>query len=313
NINHLSDKVVAYNPTAVSKETISSLKSLNPMIRLKPAITQERGALLRLITSRGADCVIMEQNEALSYGRYFGSLEIKVTLDKNVERGWLLRKNDDDLIHMAKYWQRAVSRSRELMAIRQRYMDHLDSIDTYEQREFYADLKNILPQYRAVFKKAAKDTGLPWELIAAVAYQESHWNPDARSFTGVKGIMQLTQATADHLGIKDRTDPEQSVRGGSLYLSTLLGRTPKHLHFKDRLSLALAAYNVGPGHLRDAQRLAAQRGLDPLSWNDLRTVLPLLSQKQYERQLAFGLARGDEPVKYVDRVRTYYDMIVVQM
>lgn len=312
-IKHLTDKVVAYNPTAISYNTIERLKALNPMIRLKPAVAQERGTLLRMITSRNSDCVVMEQNEARSYGRYFSTLEIKLSLDRIVERGWLLRPNDEDLIQMAKYWQRSVSRSRELMAIRQRYMDHLDSVDTFEQREFYADLKNVLPRYKMVFKKAAANTGLPWELIAAVAYQESHWNPDALSFTGVRGMMQLTQRTATHLGVEDRRDAEQSVLGGSRYLRTLLSRTPANLHFKDRLSLALAAYNIGPGHLKDAQKLAVRRGLDPHSWNDLKKILPLLSQRKYLSQLSYGLARGDEPVKYVDRVRTYYDMIVVKM
>lgn len=313
NIEDLEDKVVAYNPLSISIDTIERIKGLNPMMRLKSAVAQERAGLLRTITSRNADCVIMELNEARSYGRYFSNLEIKFSLDNSVERGWLLQPEDKNLMSLVKYWQRSVSRSRELMAIRHRYMDHLDTIGSFEQRELFADIKNILPQFKMHFQKAASETGLPWELIAAVSYQESHWNPTATSFTGVRGLMQLTLQTAQHLGVHDRLDPEQSVRGGSKYLRKLLSQTPAHLHFKDRLSLALAAYNIGPGHLKDAQKLAMQMQLNPHRWSDLRKVLPLLSLEEYRDQLTFGLARGDEPVKFVDRVRTYYDIMAVQL
>ncbi|MNL18002.1 Membrane-bound lytic murein transglycosylase F precursor [compost metagenome] len=145
--------------------------------------------------------------------------------------------------------------------------------------------------------------------MASVAYQESHWNPDARSFTGVRGLMQLTADTADHVGIEDRTDPLQSIWGGTKYLRYLLNKIPKHINSKDRLALALAAYNVGYAHLRDAQKLAIRMGRNPHSWRHMREILPLLANPEYAAELEYGSARGYETVDFVERVKSFYNLM----
>jgi membrane-bound lytic murein transglycosylase F len=170
-------------------------------------------------------------------------------------------------------------------------------------------METTLPQYQSAFKKAGRDHNLPWQLVASVAYQESHWNPDARSFTGVRGLMQLTTETALHLGVEDRTDPEQSIKGGSKYLRTLYNGTPRGLNSKDRMALALAAYNVGLAHLKDAQKLAEKMGKNPNSWRQLREVLPLLADPEYAEQLQYGTARGHETVEFVERVKSFYSLM----
>jgi membrane-bound lytic murein transglycosylase F len=121
--------------------------------------------------------------------------------------------------------------------------------------------------------------------------------------------MMLTLPTAEELGVEDRTDPAQSVEGGAKYLRRLYDRIPDGVQGEDRLWFALAAYNVGMGHIYDARRIAERKGLDKNRWDDLRTVLPLLSRPEYYSTVKHGYARGHEPVRYVRKIRDYYRML----
>jgi membrane-bound lytic murein transglycosylase F len=195
------------------------------------------------------------------------------------------------------------------MRILDRYQGHIPLLNKKDLTRFFKRSREVLPTYHRAFREAASEHQVPWQLVAAVAYQESHWNRDARSFTGVRGLMQLTEETAEHLGVDDRTDPVQSIWGGSKYLRYLLDQTPNHLNKKDRIALALAAYNIGSAHLRDAQRLAQKMGRNPYSWHDLRRVLPLLADPDYAEDLTYGAARGYETVEFVERVKSFYNLL----
>ena len=151
---------------------------------------------------------------------------------------------------------------------------------------------------------------MDWRLLAAVGYQESHWDPDAVSPTGVKGLMMLTQDAAKDIGIKDREDPQQSILGGAKYLASMHKRIPDRIPEPDRTWLALAAYNVGLGHLEDARMLTLKNKGDADKWVDVKKNLPLLTKEKWFKQTRYGYARGREPVRYVENVRTYYDILV---
>jgi membrane-bound lytic murein transglycosylase F len=143
-----------------------------------------------------------------------------------------------------------------------------------------------------------------------MGYQESHWQPDAESPTGVRGMMMLTQATAEQVGVEDRLDPTESIDGGARYLREILDRLPGHIAEPDRTWLALASYNVGYGHLEDARTLALDGGADPNHWLEVKQYLPLLREEAWYQKTRYGFARGDEPVTYVDNIRGYYDILV---
>ena len=179
----------------------------------------------------------------------------------------------------------------------------------YEAQRFYYHVQTRLPMYRKQFEAAAEQYGVPWTLLAAQAYQESRWDRHARSPTGVRGLMMLTRDTASSLGIKNRLDPEKSIDGGARYLSYLKNKIPEGIAHPDRTWIALAAYNVGWGHIKDAQQLASRFSKNPESWSDLKTVLPLLAKKKYYKQLPYGYARGWEPVHYVKRIRTFRTLL----
>jgi len=179
----------------------------------------------------------------------------------------------------------------------------------YEAQRFYYHVQTRLPMYRKQFEAAAEEYGVPWTLLAAQAYQESRWDRHAKSPTGVRGLMMLTRDTASSLGIKNRLDPEKSIDGGARYLTYLQNQVPEDIAHPDRTWIALAAYNVGWGHIKDAQRLATRFSKNPESWADLKTVLPLLAKKKYYKQLPYGYARGWEPVHYVKRIRTFRTLL----
>ena len=171
-------------------------------------------------------------------------------------------------------------------------------------------IKNRFPKYQKLFQEAAAKYDLPYLLLSAQAYQESHWRANARSPTGVRGIMMLTLETAKAMGVKSRLDPKQSIFGGARYMSSLIKkRFADEVKQPDRTWLALAAYNVGRGHLHDAQSLAREQGLNPFLWGDVKQVLPLLSDKKYYSRLKYGYARGNEPVRYVQRIREYQHIL----
>lgn len=182
---------------------------------------------------------------------------------------------------------------------------------TYELQKFEEHQASRLPKYIEHFKEFSEQYDVPWPLLAAVAYQESKWDSEARSYTGVRGLMQITEQTAEHIGITDRKDPIQNIRGGAYYLKYLYDKTSPELSSMQRWSLALIAYNIGWGHLRDAGRLAVKLNKDPFDWGDLKTVLPKLEEVEYHSALRYGYARGNETVEFVENVFAYY-MILSQ-
>ncbi|MDB5968837.1 MAG: mltF1 [Hydrocarboniphaga sp.] len=174
---------------------------------------------------------------------------------------------------------------------------------------FQGDVRLLLPQYRDHFREAAERSGVDWQLLAAIGYQESRWNPQAVSPTGVRGLMMLTNETAALLKVDDREDAVQSIHGGSRLLALILRRLPQQIRGPDRIAMALAAYNQGLGHLLDARTLTAMRGGDPDRWADVRDTLPLLAEPRWYSQTRYGYARGDEAVGYVAGVRQYYEAL----
>lgn len=190
-----------------------------------------------------------------------------------------------------------------------------NNLPQYEIKTFLKHIKTRLPYYRKEFQQAEEKTRIPWVLLASMSYQESKWNRKAISPTGVRGIMMLTRSTAADLGIQNRLDPKKSIAGGARYLSRLYKRLPDTIQTPDRMFLALASYNIGYGHVKDARLLGRRLGKDPNRWEDIKDVLPLLSKKKYYQDLPHRYARGWEPVQYVTRIREYrkiLDQVVKQ-
>jgi membrane-bound lytic murein transglycosylase F len=174
-----------------------------------------------------------------------------------------------------------------------------------EARRFQDDVARRLPELRALFAQAAGSQSLDWRLLAAVGYQESRWDDHAVSGDGAAGIMMLTASTARAMGVADRSNTAQNIAGGAAYLAQVLQMIPARIGEPDRTWLALAAYNVGFGHLEDARILAQTQGKNADSWADVSEVLPWLAQERWYNLARRGYARGWEPVRFVEQVRGY--------
>lgn len=220
----------------------------------------------------------------------------------NDDRTETLRRQADDFINRAR-------QSGLLARLQDRYFGHIHRITTQGAAQFIEDMRSRLPRLRQYFLQAAATTGIDWRVLAALAYQESHWDTLATSPTGVRGIMMLTEETADRLQVKNRLDPEESIRAGARYLAELTEQLPEHIGHPDRLWFALAAYNLGMGHLRGARQLAEGMKQDSSSWYEMKKVLPLMARPEYYERLKAGRARGGEAVILVENVRTYYDIL----
>lgn len=242
--------------------------------------------------------------------RYYPQLRVAFAVSDAQELAWAFPQSGDDSLYSEAVAYLHQIGDTELARLRDRHFGHVEHIDYVGAVALATHVDSRLPRYRAAFEEAAQLTGLDWRLLAAIGYQESRWDPQAVSPTGVRGIMQLTRDTAVFLKVSDRDDPLQSIMGGARYFRRILDSLPPRIAEPDRSWLALAAYNMGAGHLFDAQNLTARLGGDPTRWLDVRNSLPLLTQARWHRQTKHGYARGRQAIAFVGNVRTYYDMLV---
>jgi membrane-bound lytic murein transglycosylase F len=266
--------------------------------------------LLEKVWKKEYDCTVTDTHIFSISQRYYPELVSTIKLTPKLHLSWILRQGDTSLKESLYYWFNEYERSGKMSELHNFYYGFLQIFDYYDTKVFYRRIKTILPKYEDIFKNAGKKYNIPWIILAAQSYQESHWNPRAKSFTGVRGMMMLTNDTAKLLGVKNRLSAKQSIYGGAKYIDMLRKEFPKNLEGKNLWAFTLAAYNVGLGHIHDAQSLTMQLNKNPYSWNDLKTVLPLLSEKKYYKNLKYGYARGNEPVHYVDAIQHYYDILV---
>lgn len=285
------------------------LKMQNPVLQIKTFSNQSVFSAFKKLTRKPGECLIAESALGDYYLKFFKRIHFVSAMTKDYSLHWWIQNSESDLWSLTQNWYRRASREQTIQNLQERYHTYRTGLSRSDVRYLLANTESILPQYKKIFQSASREYQIPWQLIAAVSYQESLWNPGAVSFTGVRGMMQLTQQTASYLGVDDREDPQQSILGGAKYLRMLYRMQPDDLNHKDRLSLALAAYNIGIAHLRDAQGLARKKGLNPHSWKDLKKVLPKLAEPKYYTQLRYGKARGYETVAFVDRVKSFYNIL----
>ncbi len=291
-------------------EVLNELRQQYPELTWIENPNAESTELLYKVSRREIDFTIADSTEFAINRNFHPEIRVGFDLKQEDSIAWAFAYDDDSLFEQAKLFFEKVRQSGELSQIMERYYGHTDKFDYVGTRTFLRHIESRLPAFLPTFEEAAGETGVDWRLLAAIGYQESHWNPKAVSPTGVRGLMMLTQATARHLGIENRTDPEQSINGGARYFLRVRDKVPDRVPEPDRTWLALAAYNVGFGHVEDARILTQMRGKDPDRWSDVREFLPLLSQKKWYTKVKRGYARGWEPVLYVDNIRSYYDILL---
>ena len=294
------------------EETLRRLQATLPALRWRTRPAGSAMPLLDAVEHGEADCTVADSHLADFARRRHPELVVAQDLTGEQSLAWAYDPRVDGLGAALTAWFAGAHESRLLETLDETWFGRFGDYDYVDIARFVRRVDTRLPRYRDWFEDVAEDLPFEWELLAAQAYQESHWDPDAVSATGVRGLMMLTLSTAARVGIEDREDPRQSIRGGAAYLDDLYARVPDGVVGDDRLWFALAAYNVGMGHIYDARRLAERLGRDKNSWDALAATLPLLSDPQYYTTLRYGYARGHEPVRYVAKIREYRALLSAQ-
>jgi len=271
----------------------------------------DSSGLLELVELQMIDYTIADSNEIAANQALFPELRVAFNVSEPQPLAWAMPRADDGTLYneVAAFYEQ-IEESGFLDRLIEKYYGHIRRFDYVDTRAVHRRTLTHLPKYQALFEQAAAEYDFDWRLLAATSYQESHWNPNAVSSTGVKGLMMLTQATAKQMKIKDRKDPAQSIHAGAKYLAYLRDNLPERIIEPDRTWIALAAYNVGMGHVEDARVLTERNGKSPDLWPDIKEHLPLLSKKKWYEKTRYGYARGGEPVRYVENIRRYYDILL---
>lgn len=267
--------------------------------------------LLLAIVDGDLDATLVDSNIFKINSQFYPGLNIGFTISGKQPQAWAFLPGDDDsLVREARSFFKLINENGTLAAIQNRYNENGNELDRVGMFQFMKQVRKRLPPLIPVFQEVAAAYDLDWRFLAAMGYQESHWDPDAASPTGVRGIMMLTQRTAKQLGIRDRLDIEQSIEGGARYFLRMRKRIPDRIPEPDRSWMALAAYNMGWGHLEDARVLTQKQGGNPDRWQDVNERLPLLNKEKWYRDTRYGYARGYGAQQYVENIRSYFDTLV---
>ncbi|MES9972063.1 MAG: membrane-bound lytic murein transglycosylase MltF [Candidatus Thiodiazotropha sp.] len=296
------------------EEELQRLKETHPDLTWVSHTDLESAELMQMVQDKKIDFTIADSNEFSVTRRFMPYLKVGFDLTQPQPLAWAMAHAEDaSLFNAMEDFFNRIRENGNLAQLIERHYGHIGRLNFVELRTFLKHIQNRLPKYQAYFEEAAEITGIDWRMLAAIGYQESHWNPKAKSPTGVRGIMMLTLTTAKQMKIESRLDPKQSIIGGAKYLRFIEKLLPERIKEPDRLWLTLAGYNVGFGHLEDARILTEHLEDDPDKWAEVKKHLPKLSLKKWYTSLKRGYARGKEPVNYVDNIRAYYELLKWQL
>jgi membrane-bound lytic murein transglycosylase F len=310
-IRDLFGKDIEVTANSSHAETLAKLQKNHPDLYWEENEELDSDELLQLVWSQFIDYTIANSTEIKLKQRLYPELATAFNISKPEPVAWAMRKDiDDSLYNETVKFFGEIKQNGTLKELINKYYGHVRKFNYVGTQAYLRDIAKKLPKYIDIFKLSAHAQHLDWRLLAAVGYQESHWNPEAVSPTGVRGIMMLTKDTAKFVGIQNRRDTTQSIEGGAKYLRYMIDKMPNHIHEPDRTWMALASYNVGYGHLEDARIITERRGNNPDKWVDVKESLPLLSKKKWYKTVKHGYARGKEPVGYVSNIRNYYELLL---
>lgn len=314
NAQDLADEQIAVLAGSSHVEMLKGLRHEVPGLRWKEVDEADTMQLLELLKDEQAALAIIDSNEFAVQQSFYPNQQVAFNLGREQDMVWYLAPDVDNAQLLA-YINSFLLRLRNdgtLARLQEKYFGNGNGVSRTDAYSFAQNMQQSLPQYEALFRRVAAEYKMDWHLLAALAYQESHWNPNATSPTGVRGMMMLTEPTARELGVENRLDAEQSLRGGARYFMDIKRRLPKRIPEPDRTWFALAAYNIGLAHLEDARVLTQRQGGDPDLWQDVSERLPLLQKTRYYKNTRYGYARGMEAATLVQNIRHYYSILAWQ-
>lgn len=304
-VQDLHRKQVVINPDTAYQSTLEELQAQG----INVDIVHLEGATVEMLidaVARGEyPFTIVDSHLAAMESTYRDDIHVVLDLGEPKQIAWLLRDDQPDLKAQLNRFIQRQYRGLFYNVVYNRYFREPRSITQLGDERVSAE--RALSPYDDLVRELAREKGFDWRLIIAQMYQESQFNPRARSFAGAQGLMQIMPRTAAQLGYRNMYDPEENILAGMTYMSWLEDRFPPSIPLDERLFFVLAAYNAGHGHVNDARQLAARLGKDPDRWFDnVEEAMLLLSRPQYFRQARHGYVRGREPVNYVRQIKQRY-------
>jgi membrane-bound lytic murein transglycosylase F len=306
NLAEVVDKTIAVPAGTSFAERLSEIQKDQPKLRWQ-ALNQVNSELLLDQVANGVlDYTVADSHLVAMMQNYYPNLTVGMVLGKPENIAWALPKNaDPELVKKVNKFFEQIRKDGTLRNLLDRYYGSSNRLNTQDITAFLKLSNSLLPKYVHLFKQAQETTGIDWRLLAAVSYRESHWDTFNTSPTGVRGLMMLTESTADLMGVTDRLDPKQSVLAGAKYIVKMIETVPDRIPEPDRTYMALAAYNIGYAHLEDARLLAIRLKLNPDRWADVKKTLVMLNDPEYYSTLKYGYASGGAPVIFVESIRSY--------
>lgn len=302
----IADKKIVVSTGTSYAERLTLLQQKHPTLNWRAIPHTNAESLLEEVANGVLDFTIVDSHLVSIMQNYYPNLSVGMPIGDTEKIAWAMSKNGDPklLAKMNAFFEK-IKKDGTLRNLLDRYYGSSKRLNTLDITTFLERSNTILPKYMHLFKQAEEITGLDWRLLAAVSYRESHWDTYNTSPTNVRGLMMLTEDTADLMGVTDRLDPKQSIPAGAKYILKLKETVPERIPEPDRTYMALAAYNIGYAHVEDARVLAKRLKLNPDSWADVKKTLVLLNNPDYFTTVKYGYASGGAPVIFVESVRSY--------
>jgi len=269
--------------------------------------------LIREINSKNIDFTLGDSEIINIYQNFIPGLYVPIQVSNNQKVAFMTHhKQADTLTNELNQFIIETEQSGLFETFKKQLLTYIPDIDTANTVTFFKKLQTVWPQVKHWVYEVANEKDFDPMLLAAISYQESHWDVDATSITGVKGLMMLTRFTAKEMGVTDRTDPIQSLRGGIQYFRAMKNKLPERIRDTDRTKLALAAYNMGFGHLEDARILTQRQGKNPDLWSDVKNHLAKLNNPEVANTLKHGTADGKTARTYVENIMIFRKLMAWQ-
>ena len=267
--------------------------------------------IIKLVVDGEIKYTVADNNIASIMASYYPILDIEVPISFSQRIAWATRKESNDILDVANEWIEKFKKETDYYVIYNKYFKNKRAFKLREKSEFYSlNNQEISPYDNLIIKYNDKNLKWDWRLLTSLIYQESRFDPKTKSWASASGLMQIMPETARELGVKDRNDPEQSIKGGTKYLNSMWENFEHVEDSIQRIKFAMASYNCGLYHVKDAQKLAEKRGLKPAVWDNNvdEMILALSSPKNYQDPIIkYGYVRGEEPYNYVIQIFERYE------
>lgn len=318
-------KQLLHDPIELINDTVSILRNSAYSERIRSLSNEIGGTIIvdtleshlstdqiiKMVADGQVKYTIAEENLARMNASYHPILKVDVPISFSQRIAWVTRKKSPEFRKAVNAWILSERKQTNYNVIYNKYFKNKRNFRNRARSDFYSEEKREISEYDDLLKKHAKLINWDWRLLASQVYQESQFDPQATSWAGAEGLMQMMPRTGKSMGISNFTDPSQSIKGGTAYLKWISNNLKDVPDSLTRIKFTLAAYNCGLGHMQDAQRLAEYNGLNPNLWSDnvAPMVLALSAPENFNKPIIkHGYVRGSEPVNYVEEILNRYEL-----